>query len=222
MKKRKHNAAPSEGRAAVEPVLISMLEHYSYCPRQCALIHLDAGYEENIYTLRGTLAHQSVDEAGSETSESVRIERAMPLWSEKLGLRGKADVVEFRGQIPYPIEYKLGKKRPDRHADVQLCAQALCLEEMLGSTIPAGAVYHIRSKRRREVEFTPQLRGRVTRLVDEIRNMLNQTSLPQPAADKRCQRCSLNPSCLPYVLDAQDRLAGLAAALFTADREKED
>ncbi len=191
-----------------------MLEHFSYCPRQCALIHLDDSYEENIYTLRGRHAHAVVHEAGCEHRGDLRIERGTPLWSDRLGLVGKADVVEFRRGVPFPVEYKVGKRRPDRHADLQLCAQALCLEEMLGREVPEGAVYHVGSRRRRPVEFTAALRGRVVETCDEIRAMLARTGLPPPIDDGRCRHCSLRRSCLPDVLSRRDRLAKLARSLY--------
>src|SRR3989442_9766495 len=95
----------------IEPVMISALEHYSYCPRQCALIHIEQTFDENIYTLKGRLAHERVDTVISRTEDNLRIERGLPLWSRRLGLIGRADVVEFHGKIPYPVEYKLGKRR---------------------------------------------------------------------------------------------------------------
>jgi CRISPR-associated exonuclease Cas4 len=129
----------ADPEASIE-VPISAIEHYSYCPRQCALIHVEQVFEENVFTIRGRLAHERVEQ-GEETSASgVRVFRDVPLWSERLGLRGKADVVEMRPEGPYPVEYKVGK-RHGAHADLQLCAQALCLEEMLASTVERGAIF---------------------------------------------------------------------------------
>ena len=115
-----------------EFVMISALEHWSYCPRQCALIHVEQTFDENLYTLRGRAVHKRVDEPVVEEQAGVRIERALPLWSKALGLIGKADVVEFHGETVYPVEYKHGPHREQEHDDLQLCAQALCLEEMTG------------------------------------------------------------------------------------------
>src|SRR5438552_3319316 len=114
------------------PIMISALEHYSYCPRQCALIHQEQTFSENLYTLRGRAVHEQVDEPEAVVEKGVRVERALPLWSNRLGLVGKADVVEFRGETPYPVEYKHGPPREKEHDELQLCAQALCLEEMTG------------------------------------------------------------------------------------------
>ena len=204
----------ANGAGAGPPVLISMLEHFSYCPRQCALIHLDQSFDENIYTLRGRLAHSNVHQAGTRSAGGARIEHSLPLWSKRLGLVGKADAVEFRDGVPYPVEHKIGKLKRDRHADLQLCAQALCLEDMTGRDVPVGAVYHIRSRRRREVEFTPELREEVCETVVAIRDLLSRDSLPRPPNDRRCRRCSMARSCLPDVIGDRERLQALADSLF--------
>ena len=135
---------------ADDPIMISALEHWSYCPRQCALIHLEQTFDENLYTLRGRAVHKRVDEPVVEELVGMRIERALPLWFKALGLTGKADVVEFHGETPYPVEYKHGPHRVQEHDDLQLCAQALCLEEMTGRSVPRGAIYHHSSRKRRE------------------------------------------------------------------------
>ncbi len=139
-------------------VMISALEHWSYCPRQCGLIHLEQTFDENLYTLRGRHLHERVDRPLGETQHDVRVERAVPLWSDRLGLIGKADVVEFHAETPYPIEYKHGKRRRWGHDDLQLCAQALCLEEMTGRQVPEGAIFYGGSRRRKPVVFDDALR----------------------------------------------------------------
>jgi len=200
-----------EGLDRVE-VLISAIEHYSYCRRQCALIHIEHTFDENLYTIRGELAHERVDAGGLERRANVRVERAIPLWSDRLGLRGKADVVEFRPDGPYPIEFKVGPPR-GRHADAQLCAQALCLEEMLGAAVPRGALFHVATRRRREIEIDGALRSRTLELIDGVRQMLTEQFVPPPVADRRCAHCSLMESCMPDVvadrglLDRFDRQA---------------
>jgi CRISPR-associated exonuclease Cas4 len=135
---------------AADPIMLSALQHWSYCPRQCALIHVEQAFDENVFTMRGNAAHERVDDPGFETFEGVRAERALPVWSERLGLIGKCDVVEFHpdGHI-FPVEYKHGKKREKIHDDLQLGAQAMCLEEMTGKTITHGAIYHHGSGRAR-------------------------------------------------------------------------
>lgn len=195
---------------------ISALEHYAYCPRQCALIHREQTFDENLYTLRGRAVHERVEEReGSAVEDGVRVERGLPLWSARLGLVGKADVVEFHGETPYPVEYKSGPMRFARPARIQLCAQALCLEEMLGKPVPRGALFHAASKRRREVAFTPDLRAAVAQAVEGVRRLLEQDRLPPPVADRRCPPCSLIHSCYPFVLAGKARIARLQRRLFT-------
>ena len=183
-----------------EPIMISALEHYSYCPRQCALIHQEQTFDENLYTLRGQVLHKQVDEPEGEVISGVRVERALPLWSHRLGLVGRADVVEFHGEVPYPVEYKHGPRRQKDHDDLQLCAQALCLEEMTGQPVSKGAIFHHSSRRRREVEFSSVLREQVKRSVYEVRQMLASEVLPPAVNDARCKHCSLQDSCLPAVV----------------------
>ena len=197
-----------------DTVMVSALEHYSYCPRQCALIHREQTFDENIYTLRGSAIHERVDEPEGAIAQGVRVERGLPIWSTSLGLTGKADMVEFHGDTPYPVEYKHGPVRRGRHADLQLCAQAMCLEEMLGVAVPRGAVYHFSSRKRREVALVPQLRQRVRDAVDAIRQMLRSDTLPSACADARCKNCSLLESCMPFVVANKARISGLQRRLF--------
>jgi CRISPR-associated exonuclease Cas4 len=197
-------------------VMISALEHYSYCPRQCALIHVEQTFDENLYTLRGRAVHERVDEPVAEFQEGVRVERALPLWSKRLGLIGKADVVEFHGATSYPVEYKHGSKREREHDDLQLCAQGICLEEMTGRVVPRGAIYYHSSRRRRKVEFTEVLRVEVERATAEIRKMLSEKILPPPVNDNRCRHCSLQDSCMPGAVGEKSRAAALLRTLFVA------
>jgi CRISPR-associated exonuclease Cas4 len=204
----------------LEPVMISALEHYSYCPRQCALIHVGQVWDENLYTLRGRDLHRRADEAGGEKRGNVRIERALPIWSERLGLVGRADVVEFVDSIPCPVEYKSGHQRKGRHEELQLCAQALCLEEMFDVAVPKGVLYWHGSRDRREVVFTESLRAEVARVTSTVRAMLEQRCIPSPVNDKRCERCSLKESCLPAVIAEKKRSRRAASELFTIDLER--
>src|SRR5215212_7457610 len=139
-------------------VPISAIEHYSYCPRQCALIHVEQTFEENVFTVRGRLAHERVDAAEPSVERGVRTLRSISLWSERYGLRGKADLVELRSDAVYPVEYKVGRRR-GVHADLQLCAQALCLEEMLGRAVTHGAIYYHAERRRYDVAIDDDLRA---------------------------------------------------------------
>ena len=200
-----------------ELVPISALEHWSYCPRQCALIHLEQTYDENLYTLRGNRAHRQADEEGVETARGVRVARAVPLWSCALGLVGRADVVEFVGvdsRTPYPIEYKAGKRRSWGHEELQLCAQAICLEEMLGVAAPRGAIWYHGSRQRREVTFGDELRRLVAEATAAVRAMLAGTRLPEAPNDQRCPRCSLFDACLPVLTASPARIRGFQSALF--------
>lgn len=155
--------------------MLSALEHYSYCPRQYALIHLEQAFDHNVHTKRGDAVHEHVDVPGVELREGVRIERALPVWCERLGLIGKCDIVEFdRDGTPYPIEYKHGAKRVKEHDDLQLAAQALCLEEMTGKAVLKGAIYHFTSRRRREVNISTALRESVNAVIANIRAFFRQ------------------------------------------------
>lgn len=195
-------------------VPLSALEHYSYCPRQCALIHVEQVFDENVFTLRGRAVHERVDEPGTEEVEGVRVERALPLWSRRYGLTGKADIVEFHDGVPYPVDYKHGAKRTKAHDDLQLCGQALCLEEMLGVAVPAGAIYHFSSRRRREVIFTEALRGKTLRTAEQVRAMLKEKRLPPAPNDARCPNCSLIEACMPNILGECGRVSYALSRLY--------
>ena len=207
-----------------EKIALSALQHWQYCPRQCGLIHLEQVFDENVYTLRGQALHAKVDQPGVETAKGVRVERALPLWHDELGLVGKSDVVEFlAGGVPYPVEYKHGSrnKAADIAAcdDLQLAAQGMCLQAMTGKTVNEGALYYATSKRRRGVAITEQLRVDVAQTADAIRQMLASGELPPPLvgeqAAKRCKACSLLERCQPQATHAG--LIAARSALFDPD-----
>ena len=182
-------------------VILSALQHYVYCPRQCALIHIEQVWDDNLFTLRGQRVHDKVDIPDSEIHEGMRIERALPLWSHKLGLTGIADLVEFDlDGIPYPVEYKSGSKKPRLADNVQVCAQAICLEEMFNLSVPKGAIFHNASKRRREVIFDAELRSLVKETTQNVRELIKISKVPIPVADQRCPDCSLIDACMPYAI----------------------
>jgi CRISPR-associated exonuclease Cas4 len=194
-----------------DPIPLSALQHWQYCPRQCGLIHLEQVFDDNVYTLRGQAVHARADQPGVETAKGVRVERALPLWHDVLGLIGKSDVVEFlAGGVPYPVEYKHGSrnKAADIAAcdDIQLAAQALCLETMTGKPVNEGALYYATSKRRRIVPITAQLKADVAQTAHAIRQMLASGKLPPPLigeqAAKRCKACSLQERCQPQATHA--------------------
>jgi CRISPR-associated exonuclease Cas4 len=182
-------------------LMISALQHYAYCPRQCALIHIEKVWDENLFTLRGQRVHEVVDTPGDELIEEIRVERSLPIWSHKLGITGFADVVEFsENNVPYPVEYKSGSRKGRLADSIQLCAQALCLEEMLNCTVSAGAIFHHGLRRRREVRFDENLRSLTAQTIEGARLLFTAAKLPSPVADKRCQDCSLIDACMPYAI----------------------
>jgi CRISPR-associated exonuclease Cas4 len=196
---------------------VSAIEHYAYCARQCALIHVDQTFDENVYTVRGSQAHERIDIPGSELVAGVRYERALPIWSERFGLIGKADLVELREEGPFPVEYKVGRRRRGprhRPEDLQVCAQAMCLEEMLGVAVPRGAVFYWATRRRHQVECKPELRAAVEDAVAAIRAQFRAQRLPDAPNDARCRLCSLVVSCLPSVVAERTRLRGIQSTLF--------
>jgi CRISPR-associated exonuclease Cas4 len=236
----------------VELIPLSAVNHYLYCPRRAALIHVEGIFEENQHTIRGELAHEHADLPGYEVAKGVTLFRALPVWSERLGLSGKCDIVEMEvaqatspagssgvppdancGKMPLslagqrpalrslrPVEYKRGKRRQYDNDDAQLCAQALCLEEMFGITVERGAVFHATSKRRREVEFTAELRQLTENAIAELHTMLNtqlstiNPQLPQAVFKPACEECSLFEICLPKMTSAPTSLQRAARRLF--------
>jgi CRISPR-associated exonuclease Cas4 len=199
-----------------DPIPLSALNHWAYCPRRCGLIHMEGEFTDNIHTSRGNAEHQQVDRIAHVTSrEGARVEYALPVWSDLLGLIGKCDVVEFwpDGDV-FPVEYKHGPKRKWLNDDIQLAAQAMCLEDMLGRLVPRGAIYHASSHRRREVEFTPALREAVIATASAIRAMLASGRLPPPVNDARCRECSLKEICQPEALAERQQFKQLREALF--------
>jgi len=185
-------------------IWLSMLEHYAYCPRQCALIHVEQTYEENQYTIRGNLYHEKVHESKSTIERGMRIERSLPLWSNKLGIRGISDVVEFPDGKPYPVEYKSGSRIKSLYktaAHIQLCGQALCLEEMMDIEVKKGALFFKKSQRRQGVDFTNELRESTFQAITHVRMLLDDRIMPRAVNDKRCPNCSLIDSCMPTLAE---------------------
>ncbi len=202
-------------------VPIAALEHFSYCARQCALMYVEATFVDNVWTLRGAHVHERVHEERHRVDAGVRVEYGLSLVSHRYGLTGKSDVVEFRDGQPYPVEYKRGRLARFLHAELQVGAQALCLEEMLRTRVPEGAIFYASSQRRRSVPIDDELRRRVAAAADAVRAMLASGTTPPPVADKRCDNCSLAGVCLPYVVADDRRLAALRADLFRLDRSGE-
>jgi CRISPR-associated exonuclease Cas4 len=197
-----------------DPIMLSALEHYAYCPRQCALIHVEQVWSENLYTMRGRDVHEHVHDDSSHELAGVRLERSLPVWSCRLKLTGKADLVEFHGDIPFPVEYKSGRQRRGNPETLQLCAQALCLEEMFGVPVLKGAIFWHGSRERREIVFTDAMKQQVERVATAVVEMLEKRITPPPVNDKRCEDCSLKESCLPAVVADKGRSRRAAKALF--------
>lgn len=201
----------------LDPIAISALEHYAYCPRQCALIHVEQVWSENLYTMRGQDVHERVHDDSSHELAGVRLERSLPVWSRALNLTGKADLVEFHGHQPYPVEYKSGRRKRGVPEIIQLCAQAICLEEMFGVAVPKGALFWHGSRERQEVVFTDSMREQVKQVTQAVREMLEQRITPPPVNDKRCENCSLKESCMPAIVADKGRSRKAARELFQVE-----
>jgi CRISPR-associated exonuclease Cas4 len=191
---------------------LSGLQHYLYCPRQCALIHVEQQWAENRLTAEGRLLHQTTATPGAEARKGVRTATAMPLASRRLGVSGIADVVELHrdGETwrPFPVEYKRGKPKAHRADEVQLCAQAMALEEMFGCEIAEGALFYGATRRRQAVVFDPELRALTARIAEETRRLIRSGATPPPRYEKKlCQACSLKDICQPKQLGRNRRVA---------------
>jgi CRISPR-associated exonuclease Cas4 len=227
---------------AREQLPLSLLNDYLYCPRRAALKIVEGWRSANQHTARGDIVHEHADLAGYEVVKGVTLLRDLPVWSERLGLNGKCDVVEVELRSSFtnlkpeisdlrssatvlrPVEFKLGKRRHWENDDVQLCAQAMCLEEMFDASIPRGAVFHADSKRRREVEFTAGLRARTELAAHELRALFRQSEitdlksqiapLPPAVFKPACEECSLFNICLPKASQNDSRSTRLARQVF--------
>jgi CRISPR-associated exonuclease Cas4 len=199
---------------------LSGIQHLLYCERQWALIHIEQQWVENKFTASGRALHRVVDEAPDESHSGVRIVRSLALRSLRLGLTGKADVVEFplsRDGPPLPVEYKRGRAKPGPYDEVQLCAQALCLEEMLGASIREGALFYGTPRRRTRVLFSPELRSITEKAAARMHELYaaGRSPAPQYAAAK-CDKCSLIDICCPRGLEARGGGDGASQFLFAA------
>lgn len=187
---------------------LSALQHYLYCSRQCALIHLERQWAENRYTAEGRILHERADRLGHERRRGVHTAMALPLAHERLGLTGVADVVEFDEReeqiIVRPIEYKRGRPKAHRADEVQLCAQALCLEEMLNVAIEHGALFYGKTRRRKDIPFDDELRALTLDVIAGTRALFDGNRTPLAVYEaKRCDRCSLIEACQPQVMGKQ-------------------
>lgn len=194
------NLPLSETDVPADALPLSGLQHLAFCPRQWALIHLEQAWVENRLTAEGRLLHERADLPGQVCRHDLRTVRGLLLASRRLGLAGRADVVEFRTE-PFPVEYKRGKRKPTDCDLVQLCAQALCLEEMLNCSVPRGAIFYGEPRRRIEVEFTSDLRLRTKGLAAEMHRLYDARETPNAQPGTHCQSCSLVNVCLPQATE---------------------
>lgn len=218
---------------APDAIPISALNQFLYCPRRAFLIHVEGIFVDNHHTILGNLAHEHVDFPGYEQRAGWTLLRALPLFSDKLGLSGKADLVEvryanFESQITNfksemsrciaeakPVEYKKGPKRRFDNDEVQLCAQALCLEEMFSLSVPTGAIYHAQSERRTEVEFNADLRQRTLTAISNLKSLISATTTPPAELKPQCEGCSLHEVCLPELARSATAWRAAQNHLFT-------
>ena len=203
------------GERDLPTVSLSALQHYAFCPRQCALIHNEQAWAENHLTAQGRSLHERVDSGEPETRKGVHFERSVHVSAQRLGISGIVDMVEHdiqTGRLK-PVEYKRGKPKADNWDKIQLCAQALCLEEMSGQTVAEGALWYQQTRHREPVMFSDRLREETLAVIDEVRLLLESGITPPPVYDKRCKACSLVEICQPQLL-GKDRSVGYVAGLF--------
>lgn len=188
---------------------LSALQHHLFCPRQCALIHVEGLWAEDAATAEGRLLHEAVDSGKGESRPGVRIARGLQIRSLALGVAGRADAVEFRGRppVPFPVEYKRGKPKRHRADEVQLCAQALCLEEMFGAPVPEGALFYGEQRRRTPVAFDAELRALTAGVAEAARANVLAGRTPAPVLIPACRRCSLHALCRPERLEKPPAVA---------------
>ncbi|ASK27928.1 CRISPR-associated protein Cas4 [Neisseria chenwenguii] len=199
----------------MENISLSALQHYAFCPRQCALIHNEQAWAENFLTAQGRALHERVDSGEPETRKGVRFERSVHVAAEKLGLSGILDMVEHdiqTGRLK-PVEYKRGKPKPEPFDEIQLCAQAMCLEEMTGQSVSEGALWYMQTRHRVPVAFSDGLRVQTLDVIRKVRELLDSGITPPPEYGKRCKACSLVEICQPQLLE-RDRSKGYVAGLF--------
>lgn len=187
-----------------ELIQLSALQHIIFCERQCALIHIEQIWSENLFTAEGRIMHDKADSNKFESRGNVRIDYSVPLRSLRLGLIGKADVVEFHRQedgawLPFPVEYKRGKPKMDDCDKVQLCAQAICLEEMLNIEIKEGALFYGQTRRREDVSFDTTLRQETENTARKVHELIEAGLTPKAEYSKKCKQCSLLNLCMPKV-----------------------
>ena len=204
-----------------ELLQLSGLQHLLFCERQCALIHIEQLWEENRLTAEGRILHDRADSGESEWRGEARVEFGMPIRSLLLGLSGKADVVEFHRPAepgapwqPLPVEYKRGRPKPDHSDIVQLCAQAMCLEEMMRTPVPAGAMFYGKPRRRLDVAFDDALRLETAEAARRFHELVTSGRTPFAMYSKKCESCSLMSLCIPKVTGATKSVSKYLSRVF--------
>jgi CRISPR-associated exonuclease Cas4 len=186
-------------------IQISALQHYVFCPRQCALIHVEDVWRENVYTVRGELLHEKVDSDTYETRASVRTVRGLRIHSYRFGLTGRCDVVEFRRTSAnleiLPVEFKSGEPKQDMSDAIQLCAQVLCLEEMLNTTITRGAFFYGKIRRREYIQIDEPLRKQTQEIITAVRRIVSRAVVPTAQYMPKCRNCSIENICQPRAMN---------------------
>ncbi|MBE0508903.1 MAG: CRISPR-associated protein Cas4 [Marinospirillum sp.] len=202
---------------------LSALQHYAFCPRQCALIHNEQVWAENFLTAQGQQLHSRVDSGEPETRKGIKFERGVQVAAHSLGLTGKMDLLEkdlSTGQIT-PVEYKRGKPKPSDWDEIQLCAQALCLEEMTGQTIKEGALWYHQTRHRHPVEFSEALRQRTREVIKDVAQLFVSGKTPPARYEKKCNACSLYDLCNPKIMQ-KDTSSQYLERLFAEENSDEE
>ncbi|MCL4510464.1 MAG: CRISPR-associated protein Cas4 [Bacteroidetes bacterium] len=201
---------------------ISALQHYVYCPRQCALIHVEDVWKENVFTVRGDILHEKVDTDTYESRGTIKTVRGLKIHSFRFGISGRCDVVEFHGKgkgrllqgqaqvegdlypgtfTIIPVEFKSGEPKDDVSDKVQLCAQALCLEEMLNTSVRLGTFFYAKIRRRVQVEIDGELRRQTEEIIANVRELITSKRTPSAEYSAKCWNCSLEPVCMPKAMN---------------------
>lgn len=195
-------------------IMLSGIQHFAYCRRQWALIHIEMAWQENLHTVNGNIFHEKVHSGDDEKRKQLIISRSLPIQSKTLGISGECDVVEFHQNekgvglhgrsgkfIPCPIEYKKGKPKIDDIDILQLTAQAMCLEEMFCCNVEFGYLFYGKTKRREKIYITSELKDKVSKLYKEMHYLLSSGYVPKVKPNKKCDQCSLIDICLPKVCE---------------------
>jgi len=208
------STSPNKAFTEDDFIHISALQHYVFCLRQCALIHVEDVWQDNVFTVRGEILHEKVDSDTYETRGTLKTVRGLRIHSYRLGVVGRADVVEFHAEI-VPVEFKSGRPKDDISDKVQLCAQALCLEEMLNTKISRGAFFYGRIRRRVSVEIDNSLRSQTESIIASVHELVSKRLIPPARYTEKCKHCSLESICMPKAMNER-KLQQYLKGLYTS------